>query len=58
MAAERGAGGYGPMMGGGPAGAGGRGGEHRNHVFIPSDEPFAVPLGDDTTEAVIGGGEA
>jgi hypothetical protein len=27
--------------------------EHRNNVFIPSDEPFCVAF-DDTTPAVIG----
>jgi hypothetical protein len=36
-------------------GAGGRGQdrEHRNHTFIPSDEPYVVPLDDDVTSAVI-----
>jgi hypothetical protein len=48
----------GPGMGGMPppgVGAGGRGQEreHRNHTFIPSDEPFVVSLDDDVTSAVI-----
>jgi hypothetical protein len=41
-----------PMMGGG---AGGRGQErqHRNNVFIPSDELFVIPIDGDVTPAVI-----
>jgi len=40
-----------PPIGGATAGKHER--EHRNNVFIPSDEPFCVAF-DDTTRAVIG----
>ncbi|HEX4362074.1 MAG TPA: PPE domain-containing protein, partial [Pseudonocardia sp.] len=44
-------------MGGGFGGAGGAGDsdhEHRNNVFIPSDEPFVVEEGDDVVPPVLG----
>jgi len=44
-------------MGGGFGGAGGAGDsdhEHRNNVFVPSDEPFVVEEGDDVVPPVLG----
>lgn len=41
-----------PMMGG--AGLAGVEREHRNNVFIPSDEPFVVEHGDDVVPPVLG----
>jgi hypothetical protein len=37
-----------------PAGLGGERREHRGTVFLPSDEPFLVDLGDQVVEPVIG----
>jgi hypothetical protein len=44
-----------PMMGGGGA-RGGQDKDHRNNVFIPSDEPFRVEF-DDLPPSVIGAGD-
>jgi len=54
-AGGRGMGGPGgmPPIGGAGAGARGDGREHRNNVFIPSDEPFTVHH-DDVVPAVLG----
>ena len=41
-----------PMLGG--ALPGGTDREHRNNVFIPSDEPFAARLDDDVIPPVLG----
>lgn len=41
-------------MGGGFGGAGESDHEHRNNVFIPSDEPFVVDEGDDVVPPVLG----
>jgi hypothetical protein len=40
-------------MGGMGGGVGGQQREHRNNVFVPSDEPFAVALGDDVVPPVL-----
>jgi hypothetical protein len=37
----------------GGSGRGGQDRDHRNNVFIPSDEPFRVEF-DDLTDSVIG----
>ena len=50
-----GLGGMSPMGGfGGGAGVGDSDHEHRNNVFIPSDEPFVVDEGDDVVPPVLG----
>jgi hypothetical protein len=49
-----GLGGMSPMGGGFGGGAGGEDHEHRNNVFIPSDEPFVVDEGDDVVPPVLG----
>jgi len=46
-----GLGGLSPMGG---AGQRGQDQEHRNNVFIPSDEPFVVDEGDDVVPPVLG----
>lgn len=55
-AGTRSPGGYGPMMGGVPAGSGGDR-THRNQHFIPSDEPFVVQF-EDVAPPVLGAGSA
>jgi hypothetical protein len=40
-------------MGGMGGGMGSQQREHRNNVFVPSDEPFAVALGDDVVPPVL-----
>jgi len=49
-----GLGGMSPMGGGFGGGAGGEDHEHRNNVFVPSDEPFVVEEGDDVVPPVLG----
>jgi hypothetical protein len=42
-----------PMGGMGGMGGAGEGREHRNNIYLPSDDPFHIDITDDTVPAVL-----